>query len=233
LPNFSPVTKNMNAKLIIFDLDGTLIDSLADLTDATNHMLGMFGRPVLIEEQVRLLVGQGARNLVTRAMPDASADEVERGLAAFLAYNEVHIADRTLPYPGVVATLARLRDGGCPMAVVSNKNVALCREILAILGIQDFFAAVLGADSLPTRKPSPEPVLKLVHDFGIAAADAVMVGDSINDIAAGRGAGVVTVGCTWGYGDITELAEADHRIDSFAELIALPLFDKPEAIERG
>jgi phosphoglycolate phosphatase len=223
----------MNNKLLIFDLDGTLIDSLSDLTDATNHMLGLFGRPALIESQVRLLVGQGARSLVARAMPDASVDEVERGLAAFLDYNEAHIADRTRPYPGVVATLERLRDGGCPLAIVSNKNVALCREVLAILGIGDFFAAVLGADSLPTRKPSPDPVLKLVHDFGVGPADAAMVGDSINDIAAGRGAGVVTVGCTWGYGDISELAEADFRIDTFAELTALPLFSKHEAIERG
>jgi phosphoglycolate phosphatase len=213
----------MQTRLLIFDLDGTLIDSLADLTDATNHMLAQFGRSLLVEEQVRLLVGQGARSLVARAMPGASDDEIERGLADFLAYNEAHIADRTCPYPGVVETLARLRDGGYPMAIISNKNVALCRKILAILGIEDFFAAVLGADSLSTRKPSPEPVLKLVRDFGVVPADAVMVGDSINDIEAGRGAGTVTVGCTWGYGDISELAEADCRIDRFAELMELPL----------
>jgi phosphoglycolate phosphatase len=214
----------MPNKLLIFDLDGTLIDSLDDLTDATNHMLAGFDRSALTPQEVRLLVGQGARNLVMRAMPGATDDDIERGLAAFIAYNEAHIADRTLPYPGVVETLARLRDGGSPMAIVSNKNVALCRKILAILGIEGYFMAVLGADSLPSRKPSPEPVLKLVHDFGLAPVDAVMVGDSINDIAAGRGAGVVTVGCTWGYGDISELAEADYRIDRFADLPGLPLF---------
>jgi phosphoglycolate phosphatase len=216
----------MRNKLLIFDLDGTLIDSLDDLTDATNHMLAGFGRSALTPPEVRLLVGQGARSLVMRAMPGATHDEIERGLTAFIAYNEAHIADRTLPYPGVVETLARLRDGGSPMAVVSNKNVALCRKILTILGIEDYFAEVLGADSLPTRKPSPEPVLKLVHDFGVSPAEAVMVGDSINDIAAGLGAGVVTVGCTWGYGDISELAKADYRIDRFSDLTGLPLFSE-------
>lgn len=211
-------------KLIIFDLDGTLIDSLDDLTDATNHMLGIFRRKALTPLEVRKLVGQGARNLVERAMPGATADEMDTGLAEFLAYNEAHIADRTRPYPGVEETLARLQAGGSAMAVVSNKNVALCREVLAVLGIDTYFAEVLGADSLPFRKPSPDPVLQLLRDFGVSAGEAVMVGDSINDIAAGRGAGVMTIGCTYGYGEISELAEADCRIDRFAQLIELPVF---------
>ena len=103
------------------------------------------------------------------------------------------------------------------------------RKILAVLGIDAYFAAVLGADSLPFRKPSPEPVLRLLRDFGVSAGAAAMVGDSINDIAAGKGAGVVTVGCTYGYGDISELAEADWRIDRFAELVDLPIFNPVHA----
>jgi phosphoglycolate phosphatase len=211
-------------KLIIFDLDGTLTDSLADLTDATNHMLAAFGRPALGCAEVRQLVGQGARRLVERAMAGAAAEETDKALALFLDYNEAHIADKTRPYPGVAETLALLRDAGKVMTVVSNKNVALCRKLLAFLGIDGFFAEVLGADSLPFRKPSPEPLLKLIRDLGVSAAETVMVGDSINDIAAGKGAGVATVGCTYGYGDISELAEADHRIDHIAELVELPLF---------
>jgi phosphoglycolate phosphatase len=214
----------MPTKLIIFDLDGTLIDSLADLTDATNWMLVRFNRPELAPEQVRMLVGQGARNLVERAMPGATEDEVEMGLKFFLDYNEDHIADKTRLYSGVTATLDWLRGGGRELAVISNKNVALCRKILALLEIDAYFTEVLGADSLPFRKPSPEPVLKLLRDFGVSAQAAAMVGDSINDIAAGRGAGVMTIGCTYGYGDISELAEADCRIGSFAELVDLQVF---------
>jgi phosphoglycolate phosphatase len=214
----------MPIKLLIFDLDGTLIDSLSDLTDATNHMLDIFGRKHLTPADVRLMVGQGALNLVERAMPGASSLDVDRGMHAFLEYNEAHLADKTRPYSGVPETLDRLSARGLELAVISNKNVALCRKVLALLGIDGYFRAVLGADSLPFRKPSPEPLLKLLRDFELSAGEAAMVGDSINDIAAGQGAGVVTIGCTYGYGDGSELVGADYRIDSFDEIMGLPLF---------
>jgi phosphoglycolate phosphatase len=213
----------MTIKLIIFDLDGTLADSLGDLTDATNYMLRRFGRAELAADEVRKLVGQGVRRLVERAMPDALPAEIEEGMQALVEYNEAHIAAKTRLYPGVKETLAFLGDGRS-LAVISNKNVALCRKLLAVLGVADYFAEVLGADSLPFRKPSPEPVLKLIEEFGVSAAETAMIGDSINDIAAGRGAGCVTIGCTYGYGEIDELAEADYRIDRFAALLELSLF---------
>lgn len=209
---------------IIFDLDGTLIDSLPDLADATNHMLATLGRPRIDQDAVRSLVGQGARRLVERALAGASEEEVEQGLVLFLDYNHRHIADRTILYPGVTETLDLLRGRGMRMAIISNKNVALCREVLSVLGVDYYFEEILGADSLPFRKPSPEPVLKLLADFGVAPERAALVGDSINDIAAGRGAGVRTVGCTWGYGDPMELKDADYRIGEFVELLEIPLF---------
>jgi len=116
-----------------------------------------------------------------------------------------------------------LQSRGMRMAVISNKNVALCHEVLNLLAVDTYFEAVLGADSLPFRKPSPEPVLKLLADFGVASTRTAMIGDSINDIAAGKGAGVATVGCTWGYGDLPELADADYQVDTFPELLELPL----------
>jgi len=210
-------------KLIIFDLDGTLVDSLDDLTDATNAMLRRFGRGELTRPKVRLLVGQGAKRLVERAMPDALAEEVEEGVQLFLAYNDAHIADKTWLYPGVKETLAIL-GGQWRLAVISNKYEAHCRKLLSVLKVADHFEAVLGADSLPFRKPSPEPLLKLMADCGVSATETVIVGDSSNDMIAGRGAGVVTIGCTYGYGEPDELAGADYRIDRFAELIALPIF---------
>lgn len=213
-------------KLIIFDLDGTLTDSLPDLTDATNYMLARFNRPELTMAEVRKLVGQGARRLVERAMPGAAEEEIESALQVFLDYNDTHIADKTRLYPGVKETLDCLRAEGRLMAVISNKNVVLCRKLLDLLGAGGYFAAVLGADSLPYRKPSPEPVLKVLRDFGVAPWEAVMVGDSINDMAAGKGAGVMTVGCEYGYGDNCELAEADYRVETFPELLALPPFKR-------
>lgn len=210
-------------KLIIFDLDGTLSDSLADLTDATNQVRRHFDMADLTAEQVRKLVGEGARKLVERALPGASEGEIEEGLGIFLAYNETHIADKTRLYPGVKEVLNELKKRGKLLAVISNKNVALCQKLLAILGADGYFAAVLGADSLPFRKPSPAPILKLLADFSVPADEALMVGDSINDIAAGRGAGVTTVGCSYGYGDEGDIAGADYRITALPELLELPI----------
>lgn len=211
-----------NIKLIIFDLDGTLTDSLADLTAATNRMLRHFQRPELVPEQVRKLVGEGARRLVERALPGAGEQEIEEALQLFLAYNEAHIADRTVLYPAAVATLALLQGQGRQLAVISNKNAALCRKLLVVLNVDRYFSAVLGADSTPFRKPSPEPLLQLMREFGVTAEETIMVGDSINDIAAGKGAGVLTVGCTFGYGDADEIAGADCRIDSLADILKCP-----------
>ena len=210
-------------KLLIFDLDGTLIDSLPDLADATNHMRASYALAPLNAEEVRRLVGQGARSLVERALAGAAPVQVDEGLERFLAYNLAHIADKTRVYPGVVETLQVLQAKGYPLSVLSNKNVALCREVLSRLGIDHFFPTVYGADSLPYRKPSPEPVLALLREFGVGARECILIGDSINDVAAGQGAGVVTVGCSYGYGDRSELAGADYQVDDFPALLGLPV----------
>ena len=212
-------------KLIIFDLDGTLVDSLDDLTDATNAMLRRFGRGELTRPEVRLLVGQGAKRLVERAMPDALPEKIDEGVQLFLAYNEAHIADKTRLYPGVRETLVILAKFRL-LAIISNKYEAHCRKLLAVLKVADHFGAVLGADSLPFRKPSPEPVLRLLSDTGVTAAETAIVGDSSNDMIAGRDAGVVTIGCTYGYGEPDELTGADYRIDRFVELLELPHFSR-------
>ena len=210
--------------LVIFDLDGTLVDSIPDLTDAVNKFLGASGRSPLAMDDVRRLVGKGARNLVERALGNGTEEEVERSLAIFLAYNEAHIADKTVMYPGVAETLQELRRRGCRMAMVTNKTEFLSRKLLAVIGIDNYFEQILGADSLPFRKPSPEPILKVLRDGAVPADRAVMVGDSINDIAAGKKAGLITVACTFGYGTEVEFSQADYRIEIMDQLLELPFF---------
>jgi phosphoglycolate phosphatase len=211
-------------KLIIFDLDGTIIDSLDDLTDATNYMLFKMGKGSLSREQVKRLVGQGARRLVERAVPGIPADDLERALSYFISYNDNHIVDKTRLYPNVTGALMSLRESGCRLAIISNKNSALCRKVVSALGVEDLFEVVMGADTIPFRKPSPEPVLKLLGDFGVNPDNAVIIGDSINDVAAGKAAGVLTVGCTYGYGELSEVEDADYLVGAFAEILDLPIF---------
>jgi phosphoglycolate phosphatase len=209
--------------LFILDLDGTLVDSLDDLTVSVNVMRSAFRLPPLKRHEIRRMVGQGARVLVERALPGLAEADIGHGLEIFLAHNEAHLFDATRPYDGVTDTLGRLSEKGHTLALLSNKNEELCRQLLEHFGVARHFVAVAGADTMECRKPSPEPVLRLMAMLGRTAAETVMVGDSINDVAAGRGAGVVTVGCTYGYGDPLELVDASYRIDSFAELMALPM----------
>jgi len=206
-------------KLVIFDLDGTLIDSLDDLTDAANHMRRAFNLPALSTSDVRKLIGEGGRRLVARALPGLAPEEHDLGLEIFLRYNYEQIAVRTSCYPGVPETLERLADSGYILAVASNKNEALCRKILRILEVDRCLAAILGADSVAERKPSPEPLFHLMRQFECDVAETVMVGDSINDMLAGKAAGVFTIGCDYGYGVREELELADCVISSFPEVM--------------
>ena len=208
--------------LYILDLDGTLIDSLDDLTASVNVMRQEFALPSLDRQAVRGMVGQGARNLVERAMPGRSTKEVDNGLAIFLSHNEAHLYDRTRLYPGVAETLATLGGQGHSLALLSNKNEGLCRKLLEHFGIAGHFATVMGGDSMANRKPSPEPVLRLMKLLARRPGETFMVGDSINDIAAGRDAGARTIGCSFGYGELSELADATFIINSFPELLLIP-----------
>lgn len=204
---------------VLFDLDGTLVDSLEDLTAAVNHLLAEFGKPALAAVDVRRLIGKGARNLVQKALPTASNEELERGLELFLEFNARHIADRSRLYPGARETLEQLSAAGLKLAVVSNKNESLSRLILQTLDAERYFSVICGADSCSEMKPSPLPLLQVMEQLGTTTDTTVMVGDSINDIQAGRRAGIATIGCSWGFGYPDELADADRCAASCAELL--------------
>lgn len=211
----------MTIRAVLFDLDGTLVDSLDDLTDAVNHVRGAFSHPPLPADSVRLKVGKGARNLVSQILPGAPDTDIDRALDMFLEYNRLHIADRSRLYPGVPETLHEFAARGIRMAVISNKNEDLSALIVRTLGIHDLFEVICGGDTYPENKPSPLPLLKTMGKMGVAPHECVMVGDSINDMEAGRRAGITILACTWGYGDAGELAGADLFARTPQELQAI------------
>ena len=207
--------------LVIFDLDGTLIDSLAGLADSVNAMRRQLGHLPLPLEFVRSAIGKGARNLVSRCLPERD-DRVDEGLALFLAHNGGNLAAGTSLYPGAKGLLEALGNAGIPMALVSNKNTAHCKKILELLGIDSHFRAVLGGDAEKECKPSPMPLLAAVASCGADPETSLMIGDSCNDFEAARGCGIRSIGCRFGYGEPWELELADALINSLDELRPLP-----------
>ena len=161
----------MIIRAALFDLDGTLVDSLEDLTDAVNHIRNAFSLPPLTEDAVRLKVGKGARNLIEQVLPDVTGSDIERALGLFLKFNKQHIADKSRLYPGTVEMLHELAARGIKMAVVSNKHEELSRLILQALGIHDLFESICGGNTYPEGKPSPIPLLKVAEKLAVAPHD--------------------------------------------------------------
>lgn len=213
----------MTIRAVLFDLDGTLVDSLEDLTDAVNHMLTSFSKNPLSSTEVRNMVGKGARNLVQQALGMESPTDIEHGLRLFMKFNTDHIADKSRLYTGAREILENLAAYGIRMAIISNKGATLSRMILEKLAIADFFEIICGGDTFPEMKPSPLPLKLVIDKLGIKSNEVFMVGDSINDIQAGKHAGIATIGCTWGYGDPDELQEADHLAGSCNEITVILL----------
>jgi len=207
--------------LVIFDLDGTLADSLEDLATSVNHMRQEFGLPPLSLENVRLGIGKGAKNLVIRTMPE-NDERIEAALGKFLDHNGRTLVQHTRLYPGASDLLSELKRAGIPLVLVSNKNSAHSKLLLSSLGIVDFFHSILGGDAVKNCKPSPDPLLEAISRTGAKQETAIMIGDSINDFDAAQAAGIRSIGCNFGYGDSWELERADVRIDSLGNLLPLP-----------
>ncbi|KIH76293.1 phosphoglycolate phosphatase [Geoalkalibacter ferrihydriticus] len=200
----------------LLDLDGTLVDSVADLTTAVNALRAESSLPPLDLAQVRTYVGDGARLLVTRALPAGAFSEEK--LARFLALYRVHLLDQTRLYPGIASFLRA--HAPARMAVVTNKPTQLSGELLAGLGLERQFAVVLGGDSCATKKPDPQPVLEALHRLGARPEQAVMIGDHHTDLRAGRAAGTATCFCAWGLGHDDGL-EVDFRATHPEDLLRL------------
>jgi phosphoglycolate phosphatase len=211
---------------LIFDLDGTLVDSAPDLHRSLNAVLAEQGRAPVSLADIRAMVGDGAAKLVERGFADTGAP-VEAGalpglVERFLVHYSAGRHALTRAFPGVQETLAELAARGCRLGICTNKPYRPTLEILDVLGLAGLFAAVAGGDSLPVRKPDPGHLLGTIEMAGGRVDDAVMIGDSSNDVAVARAAGVPVVLVTFGYTRIPvgELG-ADALIDGFAELPAL------------
>ena len=209
-----------NVRVLIFDLDGTLIDSKLDLAHSVNAMLEHMGRAPLAHETVYSYVGNGAPMLVRRALGEGATDaECEKGLRHFLEYYRAHMLDNTVTYPGVREGLDELR--GKAMAVLTNKPVRFSQEILEGLELSRYFQFVYGGNSFERKKPDPMGVEILLRDFAASPADAMMVGDSDVDVRTARNSGIWACGVSYGLGtESLRLHPPDILLDSLAELPA-------------
>ena len=215
----------MIAPAILFDLDGTLIDTAPDLSDTLNTVLARRGRPPVPADDVRVLIGDGARALVRRGLEATggvpSETAFEEAVTEFFGHYDAHLADRSRPFPGVTEALTELRVHGCKLAVVTNKAERYSVKLLRQLGLADLFEAIVGGDSLPVRKPDPGHLLGTLDRIGAGPGRAVMVGDSLNDVTAARRAGVPVIAVSFGYTRVPpHQLGADLVIDAFSELPA-------------
>jgi phosphoglycolate phosphatase len=223
----------MTAPTIVFDLDGTLVDTAPDLIATLNTILAREGLPAVAFATARNMVGGGARHMIERGLAAAPslpspasggglggrAADVERLCGQFIDYYAAHIADHSRPFPGVEAALDELARAGCHLAVCTNKLEGLALKLLGALGLADRFAAICGADTFGVQKPDPAILHGTVARAGGRSDAAIMVGDAITDIAVARAAGIAVIAVDFGYSE-TPVAELgpDRIVSSFDRL---------------
>lgn len=218
----------LQPKMILIDLDGTLVDSVPDLTYCVDAMMARLGRPARGEAAVRNWVGNGVERLVRRALIgrlDGEPDETDyqRAYPIFLELYAENTFNRSQLYPGVREGLEFMRDAGYPLGCVTNKAARFTEPLLQHLGIYDFFGIVISGDTLPRKKPDPLPLIHAAGHFGVKPEESLMIGDSVSDVNAARAAGFRVICTSYGYNhgvDIRE-SEPDAVIDSFVELRGL------------
>jgi phosphoglycolate phosphatase len=213
------ISRFSEVRALIFDLDGTLIDSKLDLAHAVNAALEELGRGPLPHEQIFSYVGQGAPSLISRALGEGATEaECQRGLEFFIQYYSLHKLDNTVLYPGVRETIEAL--SGMSMAVLTNKPVRASQGILEGLGLKNYFRFIYGGNSFERKKPDPMGVESILREIGAAPPQVMFVGDSEVDVQTARNAGTWVCGVTYGIGS-HRLAEypPDLLVDNLTELV--------------
>jgi len=210
-----------SVRALIFDLDGTLIDSKQDLIHSVNAMLRELGRRELAPETISGYIGHGAPQLVARALGnDCTEEERQRALQFFLSYYETHKMDTTCAYPGVAETLEELAN--VPMAVLTNKPVRISVRILDAMGLSKYFRAIYGGNSFETKKPDPLGARTILRELGVERTETLLVGDSEVDVQTARNAGTLAAAVNYGFGvHDREAYPADIYLDRFSELATL------------
>ena len=208
---------------VIFDLDGTLLYTLEDLTKATNYALRRMNMPERTLDDVRRFVGNGVARLIELAVPEGTAPEVfEQTLAIFREYYDIHCNDNTKAYDGVIDLLRELKADGYALAIVSNKLDSAVKELDEKF-FAEYITAAIGEMEGVARKPAPDMVEKALRELGVAKSDAVYVGDSDVDIQTAQNSGLDCISVTWGFRDVPFLREhgAKTMIDKPQELLSL------------
>lgn len=222
-----PAASTTAPRALLFDLDGTLIDSLADIAHAANHVRGLRGLPPWPRERIRTWIGDGPEQLLRGCLELADEGiDLAVEIREFRSYYFAHPVVETVLYPGIHELLEAALDDGRELAVVTNKPEAISKEILAQLGVADRFAALIGCDTTPFRKPAPEPVHAALARLGCLPHEAWMIGDGPQDIRAGEAAAVETCAVGWGFGDEAAVARCHprrraHDVPQLARILGL------------
>lgn len=214
-----------NIKAVVFDLDGTLLNTLGDLAASCNHALREMGLPEHSQDAIRSFIGNGARLLCNRLVGmDAPTETVDKCLSIFQAHYNVHLNDTTAPYPGILNMLAELKKNGVACAVVSNKYDAATRAVCK-LHFGDLIPVTIGEGNGIAKKPCPDGTLKALSLMGVNLEEALYVGDADTDVETAHNAGLFCVGVTWGFRSrmVLEMAGADSIADTPEELLDIIL----------
>ncbi|HSI45755.1 MAG TPA: phosphoglycolate phosphatase [Methylophilus sp.] len=224
-------------KLVMFDLDGTLLDTAPQIAEAANRMLVALGKPMLPQAQISTYIGEGVQNLIKRCLTGNLHDEPEAGLFVqaqplyhgFYANNATDI----LPFSGVMTILQQLKAGGYLLACVTNKPEKFTLPLLEKAGLADFFEIVVSGDTLAKKKPDPLPLLHICQKLGVLPAEAVLIGDSETDVQAAQAAGCFVVTVPYGYnqGREIDVATVDATVQQLTDVVGL--LELPALLKRG